>query len=149
MDRLAVWDQLATVHAAVAEALAARLEAEADLQLTEFLVLRRIAGAPDQRLRMSELAARTPLTKSGLTRLVDRLVDDGLLERRSCPSDRRGWFAVLTTAGAAALDRARKVHEDTVLHEFGDRLDESEGLALGAVLDRLLGAVPDPPPPCG
>ena len=76
-----------------------RLEAERSLSSQSFDVLIRLARTPGSELRMSELAAQTSLTPSGLTRSVDRLQEQGLVARRVCPEDRRGAFAVLTPAG--------------------------------------------------
>ncbi|CAN5402201.1 MarR family transcriptional regulator [soil metagenome] len=147
--RLAAWQALAATHASVAEQLSARLEREVDLPLTWFLTLRRLAAADGERLRMSALADRTPLTKSGLSRLADRMEAAGLIERTACPSDRRGSFAVLTAAGQAAVKRALPVYTDAVLSSFGRLLSPEEARTLQTVLDRIAGAAGgDSPPPC-
>src|ERR1035438_10322347 len=83
-----------------------RTEAENSLSNQSFDVLIRLARSPGSELRMSELAAQTSLTPSGLTRSIDRLVEQGLVARRVCPEDRRGAFAVLTQAGRSLMDRA-------------------------------------------
>ena len=75
-----------------------------------FDILIRLARSEEQQLRMSELAAQASLTPSGLTRAVDRLQDQGLVERRTCPEDRRGSFAQLTTAGRQLMADAIPVH---------------------------------------
>lgn len=112
--RADAWAALLAVHDRVSAALEQALEAEAGLALVWYSVLRRLAQEPDGRLRMTELSCCLPVTKSGLSRLADRMVESGLLERQVCPSDRRGAFAVLTPAGRAALDRATPVYERTV-----------------------------------
>ena len=71
----------------------------AGLATTDFDVLLRLARSAGQRLRMTDLATQTALSTSGITRVVDRLEQRGLVARESCPSDRRGAFAVLTAAG--------------------------------------------------
>ena len=78
--------------------------AEHDLAPAEFEVLLRIARTPGQAIRMSDLAAQTLLTTSGITRVVDRLERDRLVERRACPTDRRGALAAITPDGLARLD---------------------------------------------
>ena len=87
-----------------------RFESERSLSNQSFDVLIRLARTPGSELRMSELAAQTSLTPSGLTRSVDRLAEQGLVVRRVCPEDRRGAFAVLTPAGQELMDRAIPDH---------------------------------------
>jgi MarR family 2-MHQ and catechol resistance regulon transcriptional repressor len=88
--------------------------AEHDLSQAEFEVLLRVARSPGGALRMSDLAAQTLLTTSGITRVVDRMEHDGLIERRACPTDRRGSFACITAAGFARLDAALPGHLDLI-----------------------------------
>ena len=90
--------------------LEADLEAEADLPLADYDALVQLARAEGRRLRMGELAERLLITRSGVTRLVDRLVDAGLVERSTCTPDGRGAYAVLTRAGFARLRGALPVH---------------------------------------
>jgi MarR family transcriptional regulator, 2-MHQ and catechol-resistance regulon repressor len=88
--------------------------AEHDLSPAEFEVLMRLARTPGHALRMSDLAAQTQLTTSGITRVVDRLERDRLVERRACPTDRRGLFAHITRTGLARLDAVVPGHLDLV-----------------------------------
>src|ERR1035438_6631563 len=87
-----------------------RFASERSLSNQSFDVLIRLARSPGSELRMSELAAQTSLTPSGLTRSVDRLHENGLVARRTCPEDRRGAFAVLTPAGQELMDQAIPEH---------------------------------------
>src|SRR5262245_61493803 len=100
--------------------------AEHDLAPAEFEVLVRIARTPGQALRMSDLAAQTLLTTSGITRVVDRLERDRLVERRACPTDRRGSFAVITKAGLVRLDAVLPGHLDLVDKWFTSQLTPSQ-----------------------
>jgi MarR family transcriptional regulator, 2-MHQ and catechol-resistance regulon repressor len=84
--------------------------AEHDLTQAEFEALLRLGRTPGGALRMSDLAAQTQLTTSGITRVVDRLERDGLVERRACPTDRRGLFAHISRAGVARLDAVLPGH---------------------------------------
>ena len=114
-----------------------RLEEGQSLSAQSFDVLIRLARSPGSELRMSELAAQTSLTPSGLTRSVDRLQEQGLVARRVCPEDRRGSFAVLTPAGQQLMDRAipeHIAHVDEVLSNLFTREEEE---ALAALLRRL------------
>src|SRR5687768_683134 len=97
-------------YAGLAEASEARITAASGLSSQWFEVLIRLARSPGHRLRMTELAAQTTLTPSGLTRAVDRMVDAGLVERAACPTDRRSTYAVLTKEGEKRLMRALPVH---------------------------------------
>jgi len=91
-----------------------RISTESSLSSQSFDVLIRLARTPGGELRMSELAAQTSLTPSGLTRSIDRLQEQGLVVRRVCPEDRRGAFAVLTEDGQAVMDRAIPVHVEHI-----------------------------------
>jgi len=104
-------------------------------------VLIRLARTPGSELRMSELAAQTSLTPSGLTRSVDRLAEQGLVVRRVCPEDRRGAFAVLTPAGQELMDRAipdHLAHIDELLRDlFTPEEEETLSLLLRKLRDHL------------
>jgi DNA-binding MarR family transcriptional regulator len=135
---LAAWRGLLRVHAALAKALDAELEAEHGLPLVSYDVLVTLRSAPGHRLRMGELAERVLLSRSGVTRLVDRLERDGLLERRACPDDRRGCLAQLTERGEALLARARPTHLAGVRGRFLSRLAQDELEALARVWERVV-----------
>jgi DNA-binding MarR family transcriptional regulator len=101
-------------------------------------------------MRMSDLAASVILSRSGLTRLVDRLARDGLIERQSCASDARGSFASLTGDGRRKLQAARETHLAGVRALFVDHFTTAELELMGSVWERLLpGAVNAPGPVCG
>jgi MarR family 2-MHQ and catechol resistance regulon transcriptional repressor len=110
--------------------------AEHDLTQAEFEALLRLGRTPGGALRMSDLAAQTQLTTSGITRVVDRLERDKLVERRACPTDRRGLFAHITKSGLARLDAVLPGHLALIEQWLtgplsGDQLDSLlEGLRL-------------------
>lgn len=114
-----------------------RLESEQSISNQAFDVLIRLARTPGSELRMSELAGQTSLTPSGLTRSVDRLQQQGLVARRTCPEDRRGAFAVLTPAGQALMDRAIPDHIDHVNEVLHDLFSSEEEATLSSLLRRL------------
>jgi len=143
-DRLAVWRRFLEVHAVVVGALEVELLEERDLPLAWYDVLVALAEAPDRRLRMQELARRVLFSRSGLTRLVDRMVAAGLVERAPCPDDRRGTFAVCTRAGLDALRAASGVHLGGVQRHFDAHLTDDDVRALAAAFGRILAATPDP-----
>ena len=140
---LRAWHALLRAHALV-RALDAELEAAHGLPLSSYAVLGELADAPGERMRMCDLATTAFLSRSGLTRLVDRLEREGLLERVACATDARGAFARLTPAGHDRLRAARATHASVVHERFGGRFDERE-LAL---LADLLGRVRAPDPRC-
>lgn len=109
-ERITAFGMLLEAHAAVTAVVNRELEAAAGMPITWFELLIRLSRSPGQRLRMSELAGQVGLSHSGLTRLVDRVIDAGLVRREACPEDRRGAFAVLTPAGGVALDSALDDH---------------------------------------
>ena len=104
---LRAWRGMLRAHAALTKALDADLDAAHGLPLSSYEVLMYLNDADDRRMRMRDLAASVILSRSGLTRLADRLEREGLIRRESCPSDARGAFAVLTPAGAEMLSAAR------------------------------------------
>jgi DNA-binding MarR family transcriptional regulator len=133
------WRQLLRAHAQVTRLLGAELEETHGLPLASYDVLVQLAEAPEGRLRMSELADAVLLSRSGLTRLVDRLEREGLVERRSCPSDARGTFAALTEAGRGRLRSAAGTHLDGVARHVLAHFSPQEQDVLGDLLGRIAG----------
>jgi DNA-binding MarR family transcriptional regulator len=144
---LSTWRAFLRAHAAVTRQLEHDLLVAHDLPLASYDVLVQLSEAPGRQLRMTELAERVLLSRSGLTRLVDRLEREGLVERRACPSDARGTLAVLTDAGSARLAEAWPTHLRGVVDRVVGRLSHDELVTLGALLSRLVG--PDPATDCG
>jgi DNA-binding MarR family transcriptional regulator len=137
-EALAVWRDFLRAHARLVRRLEADLMAEHGLPLASYDVLVQLVEAPDHRLRMTELAERVLLSRSGLTRLVDRLVREGLVRREACPSDARGMFAVLTDTGYQRLRGATPTHLRGVEEYAVGRLDAAELAALGRALGHIL-----------
>lgn len=130
---LGAWRGLLRTHAALVRDLDAQLEAEHGLSLSAYEVLLLLAEAPQGRLRMSELAESSLLSLSGTTRLVDRLVGAGHVERERCAEDRRGLWARLTPAGADLFRRARETHLRGIRERFLSRLSDAQLTALAEV----------------
>jgi DNA-binding MarR family transcriptional regulator len=126
-------------HSTLIARLDAELERSHGLPLTSYEVLMYLGDADGERLRMGELADQLLLSRSGITRLVDRLVRQGLIERQRCAEDGRGYFAVLTPAGRRMLAATRREHLAGVRRHFLSRLEPGELDALGALWQRLLG----------
>lgn len=138
--QLAAWRAFLRAHARVVDRLDHELQKEQDLPLTWYDVLLHLAEAPDKRLRLSELASVLLLSRSGITRLVDRLVEEGLVERQVCDTDRRGSYAVLSAEGRARLRQAAPVHLRGVDEHFAAHLDDHEVEALRSGLEKVAGA---------
>lgn len=116
------------------------------MPLAWYDVLINLNDAPERRLRLQELVRRTLLTKSGISRLIDRMEAAGLVRREMCPMDRRGAYAVLTSAGRRALRRAAPSHLADIQNHFARHLSDDDVAILDAVLERLLTAINPPPP---
>lgn len=102
-----------------------------------FDVLVRLARSPGGRLRMSDLAARSALTPSGLTRAIDRLEEAGLVCREACAEDRRGSFAGLTEAGRERMEAVMERHREHLEGLFSGALSSTERRQLARLLERL------------
>lgn len=124
--RLAPWRAFLLAHARVVRRLDEELRAEHDLSIGEYDALLTIAQAPERRIRMRQLADEVILSKSGVTRLIDRLVDDGLVERSACLADARGAEAVLTERGLARLRAASRTHLRGIDEHFLAILDRED-----------------------
>jgi DNA-binding MarR family transcriptional regulator len=132
------WRALVRAHACLVKRLDAQLEAGHGLPLTSYEVLLRLAKADDGKMRMHDIASSVLLSRSGLTRLVDRLERDGLVNRCSCENDARGAYAVITVDGREKVAAARVSHLDGVHTLFVAHYTEAELELLGPLLERLL-----------
>jgi DNA-binding MarR family transcriptional regulator len=131
------WRTLVEVTTSVLAVLDNEIQAEHDLSLGDYEVLHYLSEAPDRALRMSELAGQLHLSPSGMTRRIDGLVKTGFVERRPCPSDRRGSNAVLTPLGMKTLSTAAPTHLHGVREHFVDRLTAGQLAALAAALSAI------------
>jgi len=127
---------LVEAYAGLGAAVEQRLEAQGHVSGQTFELLIRLLRSPDHRLRMSDLAAQSTLTASGLTRAIDRLEAAGLVAREACESDRRVSYAALTEAGEAAIRRAVPAHVAHLEELFAD-FDDAERAELERLLRRL------------
>lgn len=136
--RLGAWRTFLYAHAQVRRHLERELQAEQAMGLAEYEVLLNLAYSGERRMRMSDLADRLALSRSGATRLIDRLEREGLVERVSCETDRRGQWAHLTEAGVERLRGASPTHLRGIGEHFLDRIPATELRALRATLNRVL-----------
>jgi DNA-binding MarR family transcriptional regulator len=134
---LGVWRSFLRAHARLTRVLEAELIAEQRLSLAAYDVLVQLAEAPLYRLRMTELADAVLLSRSGVTRLVDRLERAGLVLRERADGDGRGVVAVLTPQGRDRLRTAAGTHLAGVVRHFADAFASAELEAFGRTCDRL------------
>jgi len=131
------WEAFLRASIRLMERLDAELEGHG-LSLADYEILVHLSAEPSGELRMTELAARTLVSRSGLTRRLDRLVVSGLVERRSCPTDRRGVFAVLSDAGRRRLEASAPTHVDGVRRHFISQLHGQDLQTLAASLNAVV-----------
>ncbi|MBV9940931.1 MAG: MarR family transcriptional regulator [Solirubrobacterales bacterium] len=136
---LVAWRGMLETHTHVTRRLDAEMHAEHGLSVSAYEVLMFLADAPEHRMRMSDIAARVLLSRSGCTRLVDRLVGQGYVTRCADGSDRRGLYAELTAAGLDKLTAARRTHHDGIRRFFLDHLTATDQIALGDIWTRFTG----------
>ena len=134
------WGALSRTHAAISQRLQDAL-AQADMPpLPWYEVLATVAEAPEQRMRMGDLAEALVITRGGLTKLVDRLVKAGLLERTFCETDRRVSYATLLPAGVEMLLEMRPVVRGELAAAFTANLSVAEAEGLRETMDRIRGS---------
>jgi DNA-binding MarR family transcriptional regulator len=137
LGELRAWRGLLRAHACLAKRLDAQLEQAHSLPMTSYEVLHHLQDASGARMRMCDLAEQAQLSRSGLTRMVDRLEREGLLERCSCEHDARGSYACLTDAGHERLEEARVTHLAVVREHFFSRFSEAELSTLADMWERI------------
>jgi DNA-binding MarR family transcriptional regulator len=139
---LEAWRSYLQSHATIVRVLDAELIAEHGMTTRDYEVLLYLSQAPERRLPMSALAESTMLTRSGITRLIDGLVEGGLVERVSCPNDARVSYARLTDAGYEKLRDAGCTHVASIRRLFLEHFTPEETNQLAQLLSRLPGASP-------
>ena len=137
-DSVAAWVNLGQAAHVVQAVLDQRLEATAGISGSEFELLWRLSLTPGERLQMTEIAGLLLASKSGITRLVDRLVEAGLVERETPRDNRRVTYAQLTVAGTAVVTRANATFREALEDAFSRHLSETDVHALRRVLRKLL-----------
>ena len=134
------WEAFVRAYAVASHALEREAASRQGLPLGEHFLLVQIAQGPDTGIRPSDLAAQSHLTRSGVTRAIDRLVDGGLVERRICPTDGRGQLLVVTAKGRHLLERAAPSHMRAIAEHFADPLTAEELAVLTRALGRIAAA---------
>src|SRR2546427_12054721 len=133
---IGAWRSLLRAHATLMRQLETQLEQQTGLALADYDVLVQLALAGGE-LRMTELAGRALISRSGMTRRVARLVDEGLVRRADATADGRGVFVALTGAGVAPLTETGPAHARGIAAHFVSRLDDEELAALETALHKV------------
>ncbi len=136
--RLGAWRSFIQAHARLLRRLDDELQETHGLSLAEYDALLQLVNAPDRRLRMSVLAERVLLSRSGITRLVDRLEAAGMVERSACVTDARGAEARLTAMGHETLRAASRTHLDGVQRYFLGPIADADRASIEAGCNQIL-----------
>lgn len=136
-ERITAFGLLIEANRRLARTIESSLRANHDLTLVDFEALLRLGRSEECQMSMSQLAAQMVLTSGGVTRLIDRLVKEGLVERVSCPSDRRVQWAQLTEAGESAVVVALDTHLADLDEHFFSVMSPQETKTVVTVLERL------------
>jgi MarR family transcriptional regulator, 2-MHQ and catechol-resistance regulon repressor len=139
-ERIRLMGLIVRTHRRLTESLGRELEQSVGIPLVFFDVLIHVGAAPEGRLTMSTLSSDVALTTGGVTRLVDRMVEAGLVARQNCPSDRRSIHVVLTPEGRAVLERAVAQHVDSIDRHLMSHLDSDDRAAMEVALSKVLDA---------
>lgn len=134
------WRAFLTAHAQVVKRIDAELVRQGAVPLEWYDVLLALKEAPEERLRLSDLARKVLLSRSGLTRLLDRLGQAGLIVRESAPEDGRGVYAILRPEGTAALRKAWPLYAAGISQHFLQHIRLNESPAIRAALERIVEA---------
>lgn len=142
------WRDYMAATRMVESELERQMQRDSNMPMTYYEIMMSLSEAPDRTLRMSELAERSRFSRSRLSHAVARMEQAGWVERRECPSDKRGAFAVLTEHGFETLAAAAPGHADQVRKLLFDVLSEEQVSRLGEICAMLRKAGPDPFPAC-
>lgn len=136
-ERMALWQAYLRTHAAIIRLLEERLQAELNLPLLWYDALDHLEQSSLGSMRLQDLASIINMSQSGLTRLLDRMVEETLVERRPCPQDRRGLYAAITSVGKARLEAAKPVYLRVLDEHFLQYLTCDEVRALNKVFAHI------------
>jgi DNA-binding MarR family transcriptional regulator len=139
-DRFVLWPMLLETHALLIDLLEGELDEIGGLPLTWYDVLVQLEMSSEGRLTMKELSRSVLLSKSGITRLVDRMERAGMIARDACPSDRRVVYAKVTDEGRALFKKASPVHHRGIVEHFTSYVTKEEAAAMKSALGKVLEA---------
>ena len=132
------WERSLTAVSLLLRKFDLSMQAEAEISIIWYDVLLHLNLAEGKKMRMQALAESLILTRSGVTRLVDRIEKAGLVRREAAAEDRRGYYAILTDEGLTALNRAQKRHRKDIKEFYGSHLSEKERQSLYVLMSKVL-----------
>ena len=132
-----LWEGLARAHSTMTAALEKDMLPAAGMPLGWYEVLSHLSRAPQGLMRFQDLAKVAGITDSGASRRLDQMIKAGLIDRKSCPTDRRGVYAHMTSAGEAGFERAHAVFLRSIDRNLTRHLEPHEADAMSAALARL------------
>ena len=136
-QRMATWEALIRTVGSLLKIFEQELQDAEGLSLPWYNVLIQLSDAPKGRLRMQALADSGVLSNSGLTRLLDRMENAGLIRREPSPEDRRGYYAIITDQGSRLYSRAKRIHGQGIHEHFTQYLNEADAQALHALIKKV------------
>ena len=136
--QISTWLTVVRGTSAVTQMLTNDLRANHDLSLPWLSVLANLYQAPEHTLRMNELAEAVLMSGSGLTRVLDRMIEADLIARKGCPTDRRVIYATLTEAGLKKTEVVLPEHQQLIYSHFLNHLDENEQVVIRTAFERIL-----------
>lgn len=131
------WEQSLTSVSRLLQKFDSNMQKDAGISVIWYDVLLHLNLAPDKKMRMQSLSDSLVLTRSGVTRIVDRIEKAGLVRREAAVEDRRGYYAILTNEGSRVLNRAQKAHRKDIREYFGARLDADERQAVFELMGKV------------
>jgi DNA-binding MarR family transcriptional regulator len=132
-----VWEGLARAHNTMTAAIEKDMLPEAGMPLGWYEVLMHLSRTPQGLMRYQDLAKVSGITDSGASRRLEQMVNAGLIDRKSCPTDRRGVYAHITPAGQAGFEKAHAVFLRSLDRNLASHLETDDADAISAVLSRL------------
>jgi DNA-binding MarR family transcriptional regulator len=134
---LELWEVLCRAHGTMIAAIEKDMLPEAGMPLAWYEVLHHLTRAPQGLMRYQDLAKVTGISDSGASRRLEQMVNAGLIDRKSCPTDRRGVYAHITAAGEAGFARAHAVFLSSLDRNLASHLEPDDADAMSAALSRL------------
>ena len=134
---LRLWEGLSRAHSTMSAAIEKDMQPDGGMPLAWYEVLLHLSRAPQGLMRYQDLAKVAGISDSGASRRLEQMVNAGLIDRKSCPTDRRGVYAHITPAGEAGFEKAHAVFLRSLDRNLASHLEANDADAMSAALSRL------------